>query len=270
MFLNTKNNFRSDLIWVSFLLALITSGCISREEGCLDIAAVNFDLDADRECSSCCQYPALSIVISPKWGEDNINLDSIYFDKLGHPFRFHDLRYMLTNFSWSDENQSNYTVDSVEFFCQPSNLKITPDLILVDTRRFEYALGTIRQFPTIDSISFKWGFPSHFDCVNPSADTTIAILSDESPVWDKELQQRAAMRLILQRDLLNETLDTLFIHTCREISLDADGHLQPGFHGKINLTVDYEKWFMDADMTDTTTISASLETHFLESIFPTP
>jgi hypothetical protein len=68
-------------IWLC-LFSLWVAGCYEEQEGCLDIEATNFDVDADNPCQDCCDYPTLSLSILHKPlttdTTRNFNLNTVY------------------------------------------------------------------------------------------------------------------------------------------------------------------------------------------------
>ena len=52
---------------ICIVVICIGWGCSSKEEGCLDYRARNFDLDADKGCADCCTYPSLYVDLNHYW-----------------------------------------------------------------------------------------------------------------------------------------------------------------------------------------------------------
>src|SRR5688572_27424406 len=166
-------------ILISFILYLWS--CNIKEEGCLDIAAENFDLSADKNCDGCCTYPSVVVSLSQKWNDVNFKPDSVtYSDMQGDQYRIIDLRYLLSSFSWLDENNAIYTVDSSDIECGGDLLGYTQDLIIVEPRKFVYTLDTIRLSPSVRNLNFKIGWKPEFVCVDETDETLPAVFSDAS------------------------------------------------------------------------------------------
>lgn len=246
---------------LSILIAgflFMQDGCTSRVEGCIDVAAANFDFSADRSCEDCCTYPLLSISLSQKWNDRNFSTSDTLMDKNGLAYKINDLKYFLSSWSWLDSDLHLYTVDSAEISCHGGFLSYTPDIILVDSRQFQYTLGTIRQSPVFDSIDFKLGLLADLDCIDATSDDTPPVFSSNSPLWDKRSETRASIRLVLQLDTSIQTLDTLYIHTLQSIGLGYDLSLEAGIPTTIKLTVDYAEWFSNADIHDLNSFQSSI------------
>ncbi|MGB4849549.1 MAG: MbnP family protein [Saprospiraceae bacterium] len=251
-----------------FLLILV--GCTSRAEGCLDVAAANFDFSADRSCEDCCTYPLLSISLSQKWNDRNFSTTDTLKDKNGLTYKINDLKYFLSSWSWLNADLHLYTVDSAEISCIGGVLTYTPDIILVDSRQFQYTLGTIRQSPVIDSINLKLGLSAELACIDATSTDIPPVFSSSSPLWDKQSGTRASVRLVLQLDTSIQTFDTLYIHTLQDIGLGYDLGFAAGIPTTIKVTVDYAKWFSNADILDLNSFQTSIETGMKNSFYKSP
>ena len=88
-------NLRIGLL--SILMAVLLSACYEPTEGCLDVRATNFDLDADEGCADCCTYPELSLRFENVWVYPDsvapLRLHTFYVDAVGNPFRFERIRF---------------------------------------------------------------------------------------------------------------------------------------------------------------------------------
>jgi len=245
-------------------------GCIARNEGCLDIAAENFDLSADKACVGCCTYPSLSLSLSQKWGTRNFHTDSLYHDVNNMPFYIRDLDYFMSSFAWEDTDLIKYTIDSTDIQCGEDVIRYTPDIVQVDARRFVYLLDSIRVFPFIENINLKVGVVSELNCVDATDDDTPLVLSDASPLWDTLANARSAIRVVLQTDTSVLSFDTVYIHTCLPVSLTYMEEFEPGIDKVLNLTVDYSLWFATFDLMNPGSIQSSLITGIPVSFSRTP
>ena len=271
-----KNKCRPDVLNSCFAFLILAAvlfpqaGCVTRERGCLDIAAANFDLDADRACDDCCVYPVATLTLTQHYDSLNFNVNDTLFDIHGMPYRIRDMKYILSDWSWTDDQDRVFTVDSADFICATGNVRVPSDIILVDTRQFIYNIGSFRLFPKIDSLYFTFGFPAALDCVDPGHDSTAVVLSEDSPVYDSVSMSRAAVRMIIQRDLMTENVDTVFVHTRFDMGIPYDFQFVSGFDPKIRLTVEYSEWFSEVDVNDISTFRNSVRDHAALSFSRTP
>ena len=82
---------------VLFSFLLLLSACATREEGCNDALANNFDLGADKPCDGCCEYPGIRIRLTHKYGGTAMAYNqAIFTDGAGNTFGFGDLRFYLS------------------------------------------------------------------------------------------------------------------------------------------------------------------------------
>jgi hypothetical protein len=237
-------------------------------EGCLDINASNFDLNADRACPDCCTYPSVFLTLSQKWVDRNFALTDTLRDIHDRPYRINDLKYYLSSWTWYGTDHQWHTVDSAQITCNGNIIHYTPDILLIDAKQFNYTLGTYHQSPDIDSIRFLFGLSESFGCLNDSA--APVILSDKSPLWDSPVQSLATVRLVLQPDISSTDLDTIFIHYQQVFGMNYDLILQPGFSTTFKLTVDYFKWFGNADIQDLNSFAVSIQSGVNGSFTRTP
>lgn len=226
------------------------TGCISRQEGCLDPGAANYDLEAERACSSCCTYPSLSLEWSPKWAAENFSLADTFRDVEGRPYLILDLRFLLESWQWADDQGVIYTVDSTSIGCGADELNWTPDFAQVTPTQFVYTLGTFRDFPHAQALRFSFGPTRDYSCLDPAESGTPVFLTQAGPLWDPETQSLSSMRLIIQPDLQLPDADTLYFHDMAELQLPYSLLFERGRAGQFRLTADYAQWFTAADLDD--------------------
>lgn len=83
---------------ILFGVCILLSTCATREEGCNDALANNFDLAADKPCDGCCEYPGVRIRLTHKYGSAAMVYNqAIFTDGSGNTFGFGDLRFYLSN-----------------------------------------------------------------------------------------------------------------------------------------------------------------------------
>jgi hypothetical protein len=244
--------------------------CTTRVEGCLDVGAVNFDLDADRACEECCQFPVLSISLSQKWNDRNFTTEDTLYDIHQVPYMVKDLRYYLSSFSWFDAGGAVYTVDTTVIRCGASALPYTSDIIEIESRRFSYNLDTFHVFPIIDSLRFDVGCLDRFDCVDEGDMLTPAVLSGASPLWDSLSMQRASVRIVLQKDLMSQQLDTVYLRLCHKEHISYNASFQPGKNQVMDITVNYALWFEGFDTAELFSLETSLNAGIPGSFTRTP
>ncbi len=275
MLLSIKRNCsRPDFIRFTFGVLIIgvvfLGSCSTRLDGCLEIGAENFNLDADKACESCCKYPTITISLSQKWDNENFLVTDTFFDRNLQPFKIADLKYVLSSFVWKDTDDINYTVDSSLIACGAESIGYTRDIIQVDSRQFFYTLDTIRLYPAIQSLDWKLGWKPELECVDGTNNILPVIFSDASPLWNSNLGSRSAIRLVLQRDISTEIKDTIYIHTCQNLFSSYVDTFDLGKSKVLNLTVNYADWFRLVDITDASSVPGSIIAGLPGSFMKTP
>ncbi|MBP7238680.1 MAG: hypothetical protein KBA14_00505 [Saprospiraceae bacterium] len=256
------------LVWL--LLIILNTGCNTRIEGCLDVNAKNFDLNGERPCDDCCTYPSMQLSLTQKWDDRNFANTDTLFDSNLDSFKITDLRYFLTSWSWIDEDGNQFTVDSVEGDCNGSTLGYTPDILIIDTRKFLYTLGTIRVAPNLVSIHATLGLTEDYTCLDETDPMTPAAVTDQSPLWNNQSGKLETIRLIVQRNLAVELLDTIYVDLHLENTIPYDVQLANGKDTPLALSVNYAQWFKDVDVNDLSSFETSMLNNIAGSIIPTP
>lgn len=273
MLLTTKNkcrqvNFLAIMMGAAFCLLLLPS-CFTRIPGCLDLAATNYDLDADRACDDCCTYPTLQLTLTQHWNGENFNSDNVYHDALLQPFRITDLKYMLSHWIIK-ENGQRLRIDSASFLCNNVSMEYYPDIILVDSRQFQYDLGTFRHAPKVDSILFAIGVPSELSCIDESAENILPSLQESNPLYSSTTDMFHTLRIIYQPDTGIIDMDTLLIDGLYPVQIPFDTIYLPGQDQDMGVTVDYGQWFNQADIRDSISVRNSIIAQWHNSFTQTP
>jgi len=260
----------SGWIVVYTLLIILSTGCNTRIEGCLDVNAENFDLNGERPCKDCCTYPMMQLSLTQKWNDANFSNDTTLYDEQLQPYFITDLRYYLTTWSWIDDEGNQFTVDSVEGDCNGSTLTYTPDILIIDTRKFLYTLGTIRVAPHIVSLHASLGLTEDYSCLDETDPQTPSVVTDQSPLWNTQTGKLETIRLIVQRDTSIESLDTIYIDYQLENTLGYDYQLENGKNTPLTLSVNYAQWFKDVNVDSLSSFETSLRNNIAGSITRTP
>lgn len=198
------------LLWCT-CLAMVWLGCNPREEGCLDPEAVTFNLDAERPCDDCCEYPELFVNVIYNWGTESFKLGVPYYRTAGDSLVFVRASVLLSGFGLIEENADTLRVlDRLELNCGDQGLiSIPDDVITVDRLRFDYPVGMLKTSPNINEVFWYAGFPETYQCYDPEEIESGHPLS-ESGHYDPESGKALVAELIYSRDSLMTT-DTLLL-----------------------------------------------------------
>lgn len=255
-------------LWLAIVAVIVLNSCTTREQGCLDIYASNFDLSAEKDCDDCCLYPALNVSLSQVWHDTSFNIQFPVLDMDGDSFRIIDLKYFLSAWRLYGTNEERYSVDSALLGCIPF-VVYSPDVIVADARQFNYQLGIIREAPAIDSLCVTLGLDTTYPCIE--ADTTNAFikLTRRSPLWDPSSDALRSIRVVLQRDLMSAKLDTIFIDFKAREEIAFPLIFARGATTSLRVSVNYEPWFRNVDAQDINSFAPSIIAGFPGSIFAT-
>lgn len=242
---------------------LIWTGCYEEQEGCLDIEASNFDVDADNPCLDCCDYPQLSLFISHKLQESDTNkvfkTDSVY--QLPHDTT-HLLKVKKVFFYLSDLQllkSGGEVVDVLDTLEVGYSLSPGDTSFKSITDNFAYILrsslsdkniGSIRTEGIFEGLQFRIGLPDE------SRDYVPSSLPSGHP-------------LNFQADSLNWTEEDRYVYQYWEFfkdTADIDStvikitapytefiqiyggfEIRKGFDIRIALRIDYLEWWRDVD-----------------------
>lgn len=244
------------------LLMVFLSGCYEPKDGCLDVNATNFDLDADRPCpDNCCEYPELRLSLQHKWvypaAAYTLNLgDTLYPDAGGHLFRLDKIAFLLSGFRLTFSDGSILQVsDSLEIDKFAADLSREPAVIKDDILLVKppgsagLVVGNFRNSGVIQSISFTIGLEDPANSADPSSAPNSHPLQDTAQFIEPGLGYYAnkisLFRTAESTDTIPLALNMPVTGSRTGVSLPVTDHfiLQPGFNLRITLQVDYSRWF---------------------------
>jgi hypothetical protein len=254
--------------WMVMVVVIVLQSCTTREQGCLDIYASNFELTAEKDCDGCCLYPALNVALSQVWNDSSFNVESPLLDSEGDSFKIIDLKYFLSAWILYGTNDEQYGVDSALLGCIPP-MVYSPDAIVADARQFNYQIGIIRDAPTIDSLCVTLGLDNTYPCIEEDTTNAFVELTRRSPLWDPSADALRSIRLVLQRDLQSEIFDTIFIDFKAREEIPFPLTFARGAATALRMSVDYEPWFRNVDAQDINSFAPSIIAGFPGSIFAT-
>lgn len=268
-----KKNVRKQHL-IHLLLIAVTCllwSCNTRIEGCLDAEADNFDFDAELACNDCCEYPSVLLTLSQKWLDNNFTNADTLLDAQGRPYQIKDLKYFLTTWSWQDDQGVHYTVDSARGDCGDVDLVYTPDILVIDTRQFNYTLGKVRKSPVTNKLLYHLALTEDYSCLDSDDPSTPDQVTTQSPLWNPETGSLASLRLILQQDLTDSLPpDTLFLDISSAFTFPYVLEFVKGNNNAFELTVDYGLWFSEVNIDDLSSFEQSIQQHIAGSFYPTP
>ena len=163
------------------LAMLWNTGCFEPEEGCLDIRASNYALDADEPCADdCCTFPQLTlqflhkVVINDTLSNNLKYVDSVYYGRNGVPLRVNNIQYYLSNVHlFRSSGQEEAIQDSIEL-----EIILETDRTIFKTFENNFALvnagsfrdasiGTFAKSGTYDRMRFAIGIEGEANKTSP-------------------------------------------------------------------------------------------------------
>jgi hypothetical protein len=143
------------------LFALFGLGCFDPKEGCLDIAATNFDASADEDC--CCTYPGLIFSVDQKWDTKPFRRDSVFALDNGKLIRLHNVLLYLSDFQMERNGAAFKTTDTIQLqaFAKTGQDTIKEvylnDFELISLDNSTANTGVFRTSGNFDAVQFRFG-----------------------------------------------------------------------------------------------------------------
>jgi hypothetical protein len=243
-------NFRtipSFFLWMPFFFV----ACFEPKEGCLDIAATNFDVAADKDC--CCEYPKLVLRVEQVYGDAVFLNNAAYLGDGGHLFRINSVVFYLSDFRLFQDGKSYTVSDTLRLRTyvgsDSSSTLFTNDFLLVRRSPLDYVVGTFRQDGYFERVQFRLGLTDDAHRVLPSkapANHPLAVQSEN--LWLGNSAGFSGLQAVVSRDTLSGTVpDTLRFSQAElgQALWQANGNFfhPSGYNFDLILKADYQKLF---------------------------
>ncbi|MEL6864529.1 MAG: MbnP family protein [Bacteroidota bacterium] len=245
-----------------FLLLLLLSGlpaCFESEEGCLDIAATNFDASADDPCPDCCTYPSLQLSINHQMGDTVLRFGDPYVTDGNELFRVARIRFYLSELElWQDGQYlgvSDTLVIDTDNGPDTTMLTISDNFALINRNQFNYTFGNVSFNGTFDSLRFKVGLDAQVNGADPVSIPSGHPLEVSTDSMYFNVDSGYVFNQIwLQKDTTANT-DTTYLsiglnERLVEVALPIDVSFSPGFDVDIAIDIDYLTWFTGINFVD--------------------
>jgi hypothetical protein len=245
------------------VLFTITS-CYQKQEGCLDIRATNFDLDADIPCEDCCEYPDLRLkFLHREVLPDTINnigyADSVYFDGAANAFRINSLKYYVSNIRLLASDGSEAAVNETIDIATPNGIITFIDDFLLVNGSLGSALtaGSFSTIKTFDKIRIFVGLDSDLQSVDPTTlpDDHVLAINQDTSMYDIQngmyfLGNHEIFRDTTAIDTVPRSVAIPMFYGPVELTLDFPEavSLPEGFDMEITLQVNVPDWFATSDV----------------------
>lgn len=254
-------------LWAAALALFLCSSCYQKEEGCLDLRAVNFDVTADIPCSDCCTYPALSIkpehrVILPDttlvFRYDSLYSVSAFPDV---KFRVHQLRYYLSGFRLLRTGGKGEVTDSITLYLPQGpgdtlSVRVVDDFVLAD-RNFLQAvqLGAWNGDGLFDRLEFLIGLSPDIRLADPGRLPAGHQLA--APAGGVNWEEGTGyISNYFMYSLEDQPQDTIRVPMTTavpvSVGLNPPLDLKPGFNIRLSLYFNYLAWWEGLDLSAAT------------------
>lgn len=251
------------LLGLGIALILTISACYEPIEGCLDVTAKNFQVDADLECpDDCCIYPSLKLVLQHRVGTlgNSVSiryLDSIYTDVQRQPFRLEHMQYYLSNFTLhttaGDEVKvsDRLTVQSYNTDGSLTENQLIDDFLLINPSfSTSLTVGELRTPGEFEAVSFSLGLEELANRTDTSSvEEGHPLGAIDDPMFLDKDQGFAFLKASILRDTLAaDTIPTTVLVSGADQRLDyfipfgQPFDLNPGFNINITLHINYATW----------------------------
>ncbi len=158
------NNLLKIIAILTFVCLLATS--CSREEGCLNPGAVNYNPGADKDC--CCELASLRLRTYSMLDTVGFTVDQQLTDAGGNTFYIQDFKVYTTKLSLIDQAGNKTTVrDTTTFILKDnSNLDTADRYLLIDESVLEYNAGIFDRLADYDSLELNLGLDELANQIN--------------------------------------------------------------------------------------------------------
>lgn len=250
--------------WIFGLLIICFVSCYESQEGCLDINAENFDIEADEACDDCCELPDLTVAILHRRtladSTESFRLDSNYIapSHSDQVFRVSHLQFYLSDFQLvTTGGEVVTTVDTteadwVDMSGDTLSTFVKSNIAYINrSNSSEENMGSFSPKGVYEKIAFKFGLEGENASIVPSSiggSHPLRIQSD-SLNWTAN-DGYSFCRIELVRDTSNADSITVINITQPDVEnfeLIGGFELESGIDTRITLRVDYLDWFWNVD-----------------------
>ncbi len=183
------------LFFIAIFLTIIADSCYKHEEGCQDINAINYDVEADKNCEdNCCKYPKVNLQFKMLYDTVEIDTNNYFTNFAGDSLRIRMLRMYLSNFvitentgkvhNLHNEITLGYGDDSI-----PEFKKTNYTSIKINEKGGVFQIGSLDKLALYNQINFVFGIDSVINHASIDKITTSSYLhqfSDSMHINRKE------------------------------------------------------------------------------------
>jgi hypothetical protein len=246
----------SNRLSIFLLSTVLFLSCYEKKEGCLDVLAANFNLEADVDCCSdpdgcCCEFPQLTFSIKHQFGNENLGRGKMYTTDFGQPFYIDTICFFISNVRLTDG--SGYAVNDT-IIVQSANGQEVPrpdDVAIISSTSFSIELGAFLRPGIYSNLSFIVGI------TEPERSAPSDQFESSHPLAESQTKLRDSISnalLLYAVGLIPDTLGNSVRHLQRSSAFTVSVNLpvkiikEPGKSITIPLGIDYQKWLGTFDL----------------------
>ena len=241
---------RSSSRWLSIILLVAITGCLEKDEGCLDPNALNLDVTADVNAN--CTYPNLRFNVSHRWIDQDTSIFRLN-DMLelpdGDMVLFSEFQFFISSISLGD-NPVIHVFDSIQLEDQSF---IRDDLTLITPVSFQFVTGHVNEFGSYDGLKFAVGYSDEWNHV----DTSYAQEIERNHPWlDQSMRSDENNRYACKLSYTLFGQDTVTREIGMELASPAQVEKSSVFqfpqanHADVGLFIDYHTLLLGANLRD--------------------
>ncbi len=266
--------FRLILIFYFILFIGITS-CADKIEGCLDINAVNFDVDADVDC--CCTYPDLVVNFNHVFGDTTFRIANEYpYNTDLDTFLVNEMSILFSNIH-PIQNGVPYLVDdqiavNVNDTQGEETLELEDNFIVMTPTKFSYSVNGFSRSGTYDGVELLMGLDADARRIIPDSVfvTDHVLQSEQDSIWEETIGYFYLYLDVVPDKDLPDISKKIVIYGDDSVELEFFGEIfgDIGYDFEIDLKIDYKILFdgINFDADDESAISQKILDNFPNAI----
>jgi hypothetical protein len=246
---------------VLILLMGLSVGCDEPVDGCLDIEAVNLNVEADRPCDDCCQYPRWQLSVLQEYGGSIFRENQPVLNLADQWFRIKQISFYLSDFQADRVGEAFSVEDTLTmraFGASPADTTsalLKNDMQLVRRLTVLYPVGRFRTSGSFDALSCQLGLLPDANRVIPRyAPAAHPLAKQPDSLWLNANDGYVWMQVVLTRDTLAATVPDTLRFTAADltgvprIATSGSYSHERGFDFKVNLKADFGILLGDLDL----------------------
>jgi hypothetical protein len=236
--------------------SLWLTSCYEQKEGCLDVLASNFQLDADIDCcrknnDCCCNYPQLSLNLKHEIEGENLSRGQVYQTALGQPFFVVSIQFFISDIVLV-EGEEEFGVDDFISLktANEGEVSVSDDITAISSQSFSYTIGQFKRAGTYQALRFKVGVDEPEKSVDPDQ------FNADHPLHSNQSTLRDSLGNLLLYDIawIPDTVSMEIVHLqcladqILPVDLALTGSKAPGQSISIPLVIDYSQWLSNINI----------------------